>query len=181
MPYVYVGYEPIHHGRKLFKILLSLKNFGQGRIVYRCDEQKFPEPSFYRVRPTPILIWLQNLKLVFKILLAQPEMDDKFEEGRVVVEKVFRGLRKTEPVNLSTNLGLVTSWAGLYLIYFFLSQGFQLGDPDFRLVPKDEEEKFCRWDQVQDYVSILSREWRKTFSWILCLFLYLRLRNYMHH
>ena len=86
MPYVYVGLEPIHHGRKLLKLLGNLKNFGRGRIVYRCDEQTHPEPSFYR------------------ILLAQPEMDEKFEQGRVVVERVHRGVRYTKPVNLSGKL-----------------------------------------------------------------------------
>jgi hypothetical protein len=86
MPYVYVGLEPIHHGRKLLKLLSNLKNFGRGRIVYRCDEQNHPEPSFYR------------------ILLAQPEMDEKLEEGRVVVEQVHRGVRYTKPVNLSGKL-----------------------------------------------------------------------------
>ena len=86
MPYIYVGLEPIHHGRKLLKLLCNLKNFGQGRIVYRCDEQNNPEPSFY------------------KILLAQPEMDDKFEDGRVVVEQVQRGVRFTKPINLSGKL-----------------------------------------------------------------------------
>jgi hypothetical protein len=86
MPFVYVGLEPIHHGRKLLKLLSNLKNFGRGRIVYRCNEQTHPEPSFYR------------------ILLAQPEMDEKFDLGRVVVERVHKGIRYTKPLNLSANL-----------------------------------------------------------------------------
>jgi hypothetical protein len=86
MPYVYVGLEPIHHGRKLLKLLCNLKNFGQGRVVYRCDEQNHSEPSFYR------------------ILLAQPEMDGNFEQGRVVVERIHRGVRFNKPVNLSGKL-----------------------------------------------------------------------------
>ena len=29
---------------------------------------------------------------------------------------------------------------------------FVTEDPDFRLVPKDEEESFCRWKEIRDYV-----------------------------
>jgi hypothetical protein len=50
---------------------------------------------------------------LLKILLAQPEMDDKFEEGRIVAERVFRGLRQTKPINLSQNLGL-----NIFILWF---------------------------------------------------------------
>ena len=85
MPHVYIGHPSIYHGKKLFKILCQLKNYGQGRIVYRSTEQIYgkEQPSFYR------------------ILLAQPEMDSKLEHGRVVAERVFKGRRRAEPFNLS--------------------------------------------------------------------------------
>ena len=100
MPYVRVGLDPIHHGKKLFDLLCNLKHFGQGRIIYSCLEQKHPEPSFYR------------------ILLAQPEMDTNNTFGRLVTERVFRGMRYTAPFNLTGELQ------------------YQMQFPDYRLVPK---------------------------------------------
>ena len=113
MPYVYVGHPSIYHGKKLFKILCQLKNYGQGRIVYRSTEQVNPDlPSFYR------------------ILLAQPEMDSKQELGRVVAERVYQGRRRKEPFNLSEEAQF----------------------PDFKLVAKEDEEQFCQWRKVKDFV-----------------------------
>ena len=57
-------------------------------------------------------------------------MDDKLSHGRVVAERIFRGRRRLEPFNLSEETEF----------------------PDFKLVPKDQEEAFCRWDEVQDFV-----------------------------
>jgi len=118
MPYVHVGHPSIYHGKKLFKILCQLKNYGQGRIVYRSTEQVYGEPSFYR------------------ILLAQPEMDSKLEQGRVVAERVFRGRRRVEPFNLSEEAQF----------------------PDFKLVPKAEEAAFCQWDKVKNFVHDIDAE-----------------------
>ena len=112
MPYVYIGHPSAYHGKRLFKILCELKKFGQNRIVYRSTEQNHPEPSFYR------------------ILLAQPEMDPKFETGRVVAERIFRGRRHLRPFNLTEEAKF----------------------PDFKLVPKEDEEKFCRWDEIKNFV-----------------------------
>lgn len=64
-----------------------------------------------------------------RILLAQPEMDEKTLEGRVVAERVYRGLRRKEPVVLSDIAH----------------------KPDFRLVPKDEEADFCQWNKIRDF------------------------------
>ena len=111
MPITYVGYPSIYKGKKLFEILRRLKNFGQGRIVYRGSEQEHPEPSFYR------------------ILLAQPEFDHECVHGRVVCEKIFRGKKRLEPYNMSAGARA----------------------PDWKLVPKDEEDIFCRWDEIIDY------------------------------
>eukprot|EP00095_Tigriopus_kingsejongensis_P003606 snap_masked-scaffold1570_size35393-processed-gene-0.8 protein:Tk03606 transcript:snap_masked-scaffold1570_size35393-processed-gene-0.8-mRNA-1 annotation:"28s ribosomal protein mitochondrial" len=113
MPYKYIGSKSLYEGRPLFKILCHLKDFGQNRIVYRTfDYYKYPgEIHFYR------------------ILKAQPEMDEKTLQGRVLVEKVFRGYRYQEPCNVSE----------------------EVYKPDFRLVPKREEAQFCQWDKVVDY------------------------------
>ena len=112
MPLTQVGLDAVHHGKKLFPLLCNLKNFGKGRIIYSTLEQQHSEPSFYR------------------ILLAQPEMDDEMQFGRVVAERVYRGKRFLEPFNMA---------------------GKQTKFPDYRLVPKDEEQEFCRWDEVVDY------------------------------
>ena len=109
MPYVYVGHPSVYTGKRLFKILCELKNYGQGRIVYRTTEQGQAKPSFYR------------------ILLAQPEMDPNFEKGRVVAEKVFNGLRRQKPCILSDDAQF----------------------PDFNLVPKSEEDNFCKWNELR--------------------------------
>ena len=96
--------------------MCSLRNFGRERIIYSTLEQKFPEPSFYR------------------ILLAQLEMDlDKpatygvateknwVQSGtfsRVITERVYRGMRYKEPFNITAELNK------------------QMQFPDYRLVPK---------------------------------------------
>lgn len=116
MPYVKVGLDAIHNGKRLFDLLGNLKNFGRERIIFSTLEQKYKEPSFYR------------------ILLAQLEMDlDKPETygkdseqpwtqrgtcSRVVTERVYRGMRYTEPFNLTAELNK------------------QMQFPDYRLVPK---------------------------------------------
>ena len=74
----------------------------------------------------------------YRILLAQPEMDSKLEKGRVVAERIFRGKRRLEPFNLSEEAQF----------------------PDFKLVPKDQEDEFCRWNEVQDYVHEIDAEVR---------------------
>ena len=107
MPYVKFGLDPIHHGKKLFDLLCNLKNFGQGRIIYSCLEQKHTEPSFYR------------------ILLAQPEMDTNNTLGRLVTERVYRGMRYATPFNLTGELQK------------------QMQFPDYRLVPKGKLQKLC--------------------------------------
>jgi len=112
--YKYFGNPAIYHGKPLFHILCNLKDFGKGRIVTRTvfkNDTDSDKPSFYR------------------ILWAQPLMDKNTLEGRVVAEKVRRGVRYTEPVDLA-DLAPV---------------------PDFRLVDRIEEEKFCKWDMLRDY------------------------------
>ena len=65
----------------------------------------------------------------YRILLSQPEMDKAGLKGRVVAERVFRARRFADPVNLSP----------------------LAHKPDFRLVPIDEEDSFCRWNELKDY------------------------------
>ena len=126
MPYLYFGKTSLYKGKPLFKILCNLKDCGRGRIVYRTiDYHDHPnEISFYR------------------ILLAQPSMDDKTEEGRVVAERVYRGLRRKEP-HVISNIA---------------------HKPDFRLVPKDEEEAFCQWDKVRDFDHARDAELKPKFA-----------------
>ena len=123
MPYIYIGHPSVYHGKRLFKILCQLKKFGQNRIVYRSTEQIHPEPSFYR------------------ILLAQPEMDPKFELGRVVAERVFRGRKREEPFNLTEEAKY----------------------PDFKLVPLEQEDEFCRWNEVKNFVHSRDAEAKPKF------------------
>lgn len=111
MPIIkYFGAPAKYHGLPLFHILSNLKNFGRGRIITRANF-KDEKPSFYRV------------------LFAQPLMEDKSEQGRAIVEKVRNGVRYTEPVDLSKIADL----------------------PDFILISKHEEDKFCKWETLRDY------------------------------
>jgi len=113
--YKYFGQPAKYHGKPLFHILANLKNFGKGRIVTRSqfdsDPQQPISPSFYR------------------ILWAQPLMDSETLEGRVVAEKVRKGVRYTEPVDLA-DLSAV---------------------PDFRLISKNDEVNYCKWETLRDY------------------------------
>jgi len=111
MPIIqYFGRPAKYHGKPLFHILSNLKNFGRGRIITRANF-KDEKPSFYR------------------ILFAQPLMDEKSEEGRAIVEKVRNGVKYTEPVDLSKIAAI----------------------PDFILVSKHEENQFCKWDTLRPY------------------------------
>jgi len=113
--YKYFGKPAKYHGKPLFHILANLKNFGQGRIVTRSSYEAEPSqekhPSFYR------------------ILWAQPLMDSNTVEGRVVAEKVRRGVKYTKPVDLASIAPV----------------------PDFKLVSRADEEKFCKWNILRDY------------------------------
>lgn len=109
--YKYFGAPARYHGKSLFHIISNLKEFGRGRILTRASFSQDEKPSFYR------------------ILFAQPLMDQKNEEGRAIVEKVRNGVRYTEPVDLSQIASL----------------------PDFILVPKHQEQEFCKWESLRDY------------------------------
>ena len=65
----------------------------------------------------------------YRILLAQPEMDPNFELGRVVAERVFRGRKYLTPYNLTEEAKY----------------------PDFKLVSKEQEEEFCRWNEIKPF------------------------------
>jgi len=108
--YKYFGAPAKYHGKPLFHIISNLKDFGRGRIITRAGF-KDENPSFYR------------------ILFAQPLMDQKSEEGRAIVEKVRNGVRYSEPVDLSKIASL----------------------PDFILIPKRDENTFCKWKELRDY------------------------------
>ena len=65
----------------------------------------------------------------YRILKAQPLVGKEKLEGNVVVERVYKNLRHPKPFVISD------------LVH----------KTDFRLVPKDEEAEFCKWDQIKDY------------------------------
>jgi len=113
--YKYFGQPAKYHGKPLFHILCNLKEFGKGRIVTRSAFEKEPTqselPSFYR------------------ILWAQPLMDTNSMEGRVVAEKVRKGVRYTEPVDLAEIAPV----------------------PDFKLISRHIEEEFCKWEHLRDF------------------------------
>lgn len=113
--YKYFGYQARFHGKPLFHILCNLKEFGKGRIVTRSTHEVEPQhkqlPSFYR------------------ILWAQPLMDEHTLEGRIVAERVRQGVRYQDPVDLADLAPL----------------------PDFRLVPRDMEEEVCQWQKLRMY------------------------------
>ena len=45
----FVGREPIFRGKTLYELCCNLRNFGEGRVVYRHIYARFPETSFYRL------------------------------------------------------------------------------------------------------------------------------------
>jgi len=81
------------------------------RSSFEAEPSQEEHPSFYR------------------ILWAQPLMDSNTVEGRVVAEKVRRGVKYTKPVDLASIAPV----------------------PDFKLVSKADEEKFCKWNILRDY------------------------------
>jgi len=116
--YKYFGHPARYQGKPLLHLLCNLKSLGKGRIVSRLSEEgKAGGPSFYRV------LW------------AQPLMDTECKEGRVVAQRVARGVREPQPVDLSSIATL----------------------PDFRLVPREEEAEFCKWETLRDFSPALDR------------------------
>ncbi len=79
----------------------------------------------------------------YRILLAQPQMDSDTLHGRVVAERVYKGRRMKEPEVLSA----------------------VAHKPDFRLVPKDEEDSFCQWDKILDYEVIRVQHLKWLLYW----------------
>lgn len=46
----YIGRESHFHGKSLYEIARNLKNFGEGRYVYRVSfSKRYKEPSFYKL------------------------------------------------------------------------------------------------------------------------------------
>jgi len=111
----YFGYPARFHGKPLFHILCNLKGFGKGRIItratYELEKTHEEQPSFY------------------KILWAQPLMDEYTLEGRVVAERVRKGVRYQEPVDLADIAPL----------------------PDFRLIPRQQEAEVCKWETLRQF------------------------------
>ncbi|KAK2710817.1 small ribosomal subunit protein mS34-like [Artemia franciscana] len=110
MPYVYIGRKNGFIGKTLWEILGNLKDFGKGRMVVRSKHERiYKEPCYYR------------------IVHAQPLMDEKNLYGRVLVEEVFRGRKNPELKDLTA------------ITY----------KNDFKLVPKHEEHKLINVAPVE--------------------------------
>ncbi|KAL4241038.1 Mitochondrial 28S ribosomal protein S34 [Mactra antiquata] len=75
MPVKYIGRESFFHGKSLFQIARNLKNFGEGRLVYRVSfSKRYEEPSYYRLTS------------------VKPDMNAKgYCKGTAAGEKIFRG------------------------------------------------------------------------------------------
>lgn len=49
MPYKYIGRTTDFKGKTLWEIVGNLKNFGIGRIVTRSMNERYPEPSYFKI------------------------------------------------------------------------------------------------------------------------------------
>ncbi|XP_034255166.1 28S ribosomal protein S34, mitochondrial [Thrips palmi] len=119
MPYEIYGKATAFHGKTLWEILGNLRNNGVGRIVIRNDYNKRysdPAPSWFRI------LKVEALPPEGKIQVLPPVVDmGEVRRVRALVENVFRGTyRGTEWLSWNT---------------------FK---PDFRLIPKEEEESFTK-------------------------------------
>lgn len=86
----FVGREPIFRGKTLFELCCNLRNFGEGRVVYRNCRKDFPEPSYYRLTK------------------IEPDMSDATRQrGTAWAEKVYRG-RKFGVTRI--DVGYKTDW-----------------------------------------------------------------------
>ncbi|XP_026804812.1 uncharacterized protein LOC113548236 [Rhopalosiphum maidis] len=96
------------YGKTLWEILGNLRTTGVGRLVTRNSYDRYEEPSF------------------FKVLSVEPtaQIEDKARKVIVHAEKIFRGKRYKEPVEI-------------YSVSY---------KPDYRLIPKDEEQLW--WDRL---------------------------------
>ena len=64
----FVGREPVYKGKTLFQLCCNLRDFGEGRIVYRHLETKYKEKCFYRLTEVkPNLT--DSVSLEFKIFI----------------------------------------------------------------------------------------------------------------
>ncbi|KAK4289238.1 hypothetical protein Pmani_037781 [Petrolisthes manimaculis] len=110
MPYVLIGRTHSFYGKRLWELVGHLKEFGAGRLVVRSRFERYPEPCYFRIvsaRPN-----FDN---------GRPHKDEDNMEGKVLVEKIFRG----------KNYGVVDISDSAY-------------KTDFRLIHKHEETKYLR-------------------------------------
>jgi len=111
----YFGHPARYHGKPLFHILCNLSQFGKGRIVTRSSYQAERQPG--------------ELPSFFRILWAQPLMEPSTLQGRVVAERVRKGVVYTEPVDLADVAPV----------------------PDFILIPRAEEQQYCQWEALRQF------------------------------
>ncbi|XP_059614012.1 small ribosomal subunit protein mS34 [Phlebotomus argentipes] len=85
----YFGRTTDFHGKTLWELVGSLKNFGVGRIVVRNMFERYPEPSYYRILKVEALPNVEN-------------SEDPLEARKVsvTVEKTHRGKLLAKPLKI---------------------------------------------------------------------------------
>ncbi|EGI65411.1 PREDICTED: uncharacterized protein LOC105146111 [Acromyrmex echinatior] len=112
MPIKFIGRTTDFKGKPLWEIVANLKNFGVGRLVIRNRFQRYPEPCYMKI-----------LKVAGMPLPDRPYNDRKV---MVLVEKVFRGIKSSKPVQLDSSTYKA----------------------DYMLIPKDQEHIFLNNTKV---------------------------------
>jgi len=99
----YIGRTTDFRGKTLWEIVGNLKDYGVGRIIIRNMFQRYEEPCYMKIVKVD----------------AQPQPSEPLKDRHVDiwVEKVFRGVKYPNPVNM-LNVSYKT---------------------DYRLIPKDQE------------------------------------------
>lgn len=128
MPIILVGRTHNQVGKRLWEIIGSLKDFGVGRMVLRSCYEKYPEPSYYRIvsaRP--------------EMDTGRPHMDEDNTKGKVLVERVFRGVNKgvgdVSKIAYKTEFQLVPK----HHEYKYILAAKECKEPEVKLLPPTME------------------------------------------
>ncbi|XP_012271945.1 uncharacterized protein LOC105695174 [Orussus abietinus] len=84
MPIKYIGRTTDFKGKTVWEILGNLKNFGIGRVLYRNQFQRYPEPCYFKVLKVAALPNQENRKVT------------------VLVQETFRGKTLEKPVQMES-------------------------------------------------------------------------------
>lgn len=118
MPKVFIGRKSDFYGKSVWELVCNLKNFGVGRVLQRTQLKHHPEPSWFR------------------IIKAEPAMDEENRLGRLTVERVHRGVKLPRPVVMSDTTA----------------------DTDYQLVPRHLESDVCVcWHETPPTIELAAR------------------------